>query len=117
MKFKKIDTDTLEGKIEVMKAYQDGAKIAVWNTYSQKWVLLFGSYKPSWNWVDQVYAVVDESEPETGYVVDRRVKGNKTWELFNYYKMSESEIEAKLKDLSTWTRTYEYRARKFIEVT
>lgn len=110
IKVKNIDTSTIEGKIAVMRAYKDGAKIAMRaKRYSSEgWI---SAANPAWSWHSDDYAVIEE--PLEVWVVVGEMDGKLTSVTFADSKASAESWE------SSWNHPVDrarYRVVKMREV-
>jgi hypothetical protein len=106
MRRKNIDTSTTAGKIEVMRAFLEGKKLAWKSAKGSTWFPLSG--EPRWYWHYYDFAVVEE--PAEVWVVWNTLF-NRFAGCFDSKKVAEDAAAA-------FTETYgpNYRVRKFVEV-
>jgi len=111
IKVKNIDTSTIEGKIAVMQAYKDGAKIAMRARRDYPHIWVSAGSPPAWSWHGYDYGVIEE--PCEVWVVLGEVRGRVTSITLASNK-AQAEAWA-----SYWSSAYDhqqYRAAKLREV-
>ena len=108
IKVKNIDTSTIDGKIAVMQAYKDGARIACTpRGDATRWV----SCSPVWAWASYDYSVIEE--PQEMWVVQELLAGDI---LSTYVCETPEQAEAWAAKNNNPCSNVVYRVVKFVEV-
>lgn len=111
IKVKNIDTSTIDGKIAVMQAYKNGAKIAMRarRHYPKVWVSAGG--QPAWSWYGYDYAVIEE--PQEMWVVQELYDGEV---VSTFVRDTKEQAEAWAASHRSSQKGVAYRVVKFVEV-
>lgn len=111
IKVKNIDTSTIDGKIAVMQAYKNGAKIAMRARRHYPHIWVSAGSPPAWSWYGYDYAVIEE--PQELWAVLEELNGKITGSYVRETKEAAEAFAAKYN--SPYSNT-KYRATKLREV-